>query len=107
MSAAVVAGPGARDGDDIRRLYDRLDANGGVVERLSKVEGQIDKHEEVCAIRYKAIETQFVWVRWLLILLLVVSVLEPRQLIQAVLKNWGIEVAVTKADPALKPPRTP
>ena len=100
-------GSGHHDGDDIRRLYDRLDANGGVVERLSKVEGQIDKHEEVCAIRYKAIETQFVWVRWLLILLLVVSVLEPRQLVQAVLKNWGIEVAVTKADPALKPPRTP
>ena len=98
---------GGHDGDDIRRLYDRLDANGGVVERLSKVEGQIDKHEEVCAIRYKAIETQFVWVRWLLILLLVVSVLEPRQLVQAVLKNWGIEVAVTKADPSLKPPRTP
>ena len=94
-------GSGHHDGDDIRRLYDRLDANGGVVER------QIDKHEEVCAIRYKAIETQFVWVRWLLILLLVVSVLEPRQLVQAVLKNWGIEVAVTKADPALKPPRTP
>ena len=98
---------GGHDGDDIRRLYDRLDANGGVVERLSKVEGQIDKHEEVCAIRYKAIEVQFWWVRWLLIGLLVVSVLEPRQLVQAVLKNWGIEVAVTKADPALKPPRTP
>ena len=98
---------GGHDGDDIRRLYDRLDSHDGVVARLAKVEGQIDTHEEVCAIRYKGIEVEFWWVRWLLIGLLVVSVLEPRQLVQAVLKNWGIEVAVMKADPALKPPRTP
>jgi len=93
-------------GEDIRRLYDRLDGDGGLVPRLADVEGQINTHEEVCAIRYKGIEAQFWWVRWLLIGLLVVSVVEPRQVIQALLKNYGIEVNVTKAD-LPKPPKAP
>jgi hypothetical protein len=80
----------------LNRLYDRIDGAGGLVQRLAETESQIDGHEKVCAERYKAIEGQFWWVRWLLIALLIVSAFEPRQIIPALLKAYGIEFSVAK-----------
>ena len=84
----------------LNRLYDRIDGAGGLVQRLADTESQIDGHEKVCAERYKAIEGQFWWVRWLLIALLIVLAFEPRQIIPALLRAYGVEFSAPKLSPA-------
>ncbi len=89
------------DDEGFRRLYDRLDGPEGLVKRITDAEHKVNLHEAICAERYKAIDNQLWWMRWLMIALLTATVLEPRTVVTAVLKQWGVEVA---AVPALKPP---
>jgi hypothetical protein len=91
-----------QDGQDIRRLFERLDGPNGVQAKLSLTHAQVETHEAVCAERYKRIDEQMWWVRWLLIALLLASILEPRQIVSALLKQWGIEVARVDPGAALK-----
>lgn len=79
----------------VERLYQ---AQGEQGRRLGAVELMVNKHEAVCAERYKGIDLQLWWVRWLIIALLIVSIFEPRQVIQALMKNYGLEVSDGRAD---------
>lgn len=83
--------------DGIRRLYDRIEGPGGLVQRIADAEHKVDKHEAICAERYKAIDNQLWWMRWLMIALLAASVLEPRVLVTALMKQWGIDVTTAAA----------
>ena len=78
--------------DGMRRLYDRIEGPGGLAQRISDAEHTIDKHEAICAVRYQEINSQLWWMRWLMIALIAATVLEPRTLVTAVLKQWGVEV---------------
>lgn len=89
------------DEEGLSRLYDRIEGPGGLVQRIADAEHKVDKHEAICAERYKEIDNQLWWMRWLMIALLTATVLEPRTVVTAVLKQWGVEVT---AVPALKPP---
>jgi predicted anti-sigma-YlaC factor YlaD len=102
VSASVSTG---QDGQDIRRLYDRLDGPAGIQAKMSDTRAQIDKHEAVCAERYKRLDDQMWWVRWLLIALLMASMFEPRQIVSALLKQWGVEVS--RADPGVAAGKAP
>lgn len=89
----------------LRMLYDRIEAPGGLNERISNAEHKIDKHEAICAVRYEALNSQLWWMRWLMIALLAATVLEPRTVVTAVLKQWGVEVSsVPKPGAAAKTP---
>jgi hypothetical protein len=80
--------------EGLRRLYDRLDGPGGMVERVSEAEHKIDKHEAVCAERYEGINGRLKWLQYLMLALLIATLFEPRVLVQALMKQWGVEVSV-------------
>lgn len=97
---AVAAASGGASEEGFRRVYDRLDGPGGLVERTSENEHKVDKHEAICAVRYEAINNQLWWMRYLMIALLLATLLEPRQLIQAAARSMGVDISLTKVDPA-------
>lgn len=80
--------------EDFRRLQDRVHDLASVTQTA---DAKIELHEAVCAERYKGIDEQLWWVRWLLIAMIVVTLLEPRTWIPAVFKSWGIEMSVSSS----------
>lgn len=99
VSGSVSSGP---TDADLRRVYDRLDMHTGTI---NEVQAKQETHEAVCAIRYQRIDDHLWWMRWLMIVLVAASLLEPRQLIAAALKQWGVEVSVSNLPKP--PPKAP
>lgn len=91
--------------DDVRDVDRLYQAQGEQGRRLGAVELLVNKHEAVCAERYKGIDVQLWWVRYLIIALLIVSIFEPRAVVQAVLKSYGLEVTSGRPDGSGSGPR--
>ena len=90
--------------DNSQRLYDRVEGPDGLVERVMAAEHAIDKHEAICAMRYAGIDYKLRWMTALMVILVAATLLEPRLLVQALLKKWGIETTVTTPASSAKPP---